>query len=182
VLFLIAFARSRPCDRSAGAHFAKRLALLALAVLCLFAAGEEISWGQRLLGYGTPEGIRSVNEQGELNVHNLAGVESWFGYLASAFWAGFAVLLPLASALHEPTRRFLRRYLPIYPASLALLFVANFALARSAREVISSAGLYQGSEPIANTVLEIREMTVAVLFAAGALYVARSSRIPGRTT
>ncbi len=46
----------------------------ALGALVLFwMAGEEISWGQRLLGLGTPEAL-APNLQGELNLHNLPGV------------------------------------------------------------------------------------------------------------
>ncbi len=36
-----------------------------------FAAGEEISWGQRLLGFETPESIGQRNMQNEFTVHNL---------------------------------------------------------------------------------------------------------------
>jgi len=40
----------------------------------ILAGGEEISWGQRLFGFGTPESLRGANEQEELNVHNLGDV------------------------------------------------------------------------------------------------------------
>jgi hypothetical protein len=43
-----------------------------LAVGCLAAVGEELSWGQRLLGVETPEPIEERNEQGDLTAHNLA--------------------------------------------------------------------------------------------------------------
>ncbi len=41
-----------------------------LAFLCIFVAGEEISWGERITGYGI-EAIRNINYQGESNIHNL---------------------------------------------------------------------------------------------------------------
>ncbi len=41
-----------------------------LVFLCFFVAGEEISWGERLTGYGL-ESIRAINFQGESNIHNL---------------------------------------------------------------------------------------------------------------
>ena len=50
-----------------------RLALAALAVGMAVLAGEEISWGQRLLGYATPDFL-SQNTQGEANLHNVPGV------------------------------------------------------------------------------------------------------------
>ena len=44
--------------------------LLLLVLFCLF-IGEEISWGERLHGAGI-DAIRSINTQGETNLHNIA--------------------------------------------------------------------------------------------------------------
>ena len=38
----------------------------------VFAAGEEISWGQRIFGFATPDFARHTNQQQEFNVHNVA--------------------------------------------------------------------------------------------------------------
>ena len=38
----------------------------------VFAAGEEISWGQRIFGFATPDFLMSLNESKEFNVHNIA--------------------------------------------------------------------------------------------------------------
>ncbi len=63
--------------------FAVLFALLALC--CLFAAGEEISWGQRVFGFGTPDDLASINNQEELNVHDVVEVQGKFnGLLALA--------------------------------------------------------------------------------------------------
>ncbi len=48
-----------------------RLVLLGFGVLLFLAAMEEISWGQRILGIETPEPLKAVNAQEEINVHNL---------------------------------------------------------------------------------------------------------------
>lgn len=53
---------------------AQAVAYAFLAVASVLAAGEEISWGQRLLGLETPESVREANLQEELNVHNLGAV------------------------------------------------------------------------------------------------------------
>ena len=37
--------------------------------------GEEISWGQHLGHWGTPEPLAAINDQGETNIHNIS---SWF--------------------------------------------------------------------------------------------------------
>jgi hypothetical protein len=61
------------------------------ACCCLFAAGEEISWGQRVLGFGTPEEVAAVNGQEELNVHDVVEVQGKFNLgLALASLYGLA--------------------------------------------------------------------------------------------
>ena len=45
--------------------------LLGLAVFYLVCAGEELSWGQRVFGFATPEAIVERNQQQEFNIHNL---------------------------------------------------------------------------------------------------------------
>ena len=43
-----------------------------LAISAFFFGMEEISWGQRLFGVRTPEVLEAINDQGELNLHNLS--------------------------------------------------------------------------------------------------------------
>ena len=42
-----------------------------LGLFCLFGAGEEISWGQRMLGLESPDFFEENNAQGEIGFHNL---------------------------------------------------------------------------------------------------------------
>lgn len=42
-----------------------------LALLYFFGAGEEISWGQRILGIESSDFFEHNNSQGEINLHNL---------------------------------------------------------------------------------------------------------------
>ncbi|MET0287237.1 MAG: hypothetical protein ABW352_22320 [Polyangiales bacterium] len=48
-----------------------RLTLLAVCGFCLFVAGEEISWGQRIIGFRPPALFLEHNFQQESNLHNL---------------------------------------------------------------------------------------------------------------
>ncbi|MFK5690603.1 hypothetical protein ACI3EY_13145 [Ornithinimicrobium sp. LYQ92] len=51
-----------------------RLTAVAYVVLCMgffFIAGEEVSWGQRLLGFEGPPALVEANLQDEANLHNL---------------------------------------------------------------------------------------------------------------
>ncbi len=55
-------------------------------VLMVFVAGEEISWGQRIFGFATPDFLASVNTQNEFNVHNIKNSLSKFNeaYISGA--------------------------------------------------------------------------------------------------
>jgi hypothetical protein len=53
----------------------RRVILALLCGIALFVAGEEVSWGQRVLGVETPESYAAMNLQGELTVHNLAALD-----------------------------------------------------------------------------------------------------------
>lgn len=48
-----------------------RIGTFIFAVLFLFAAGEEISWGQRIFSVESSEFFLKNNAQGETNLHNL---------------------------------------------------------------------------------------------------------------
>ena len=40
-------------------------------MMMLFFAGEEISWGQRIIGFETPDFLVDLNYQSEFNIHNI---------------------------------------------------------------------------------------------------------------
>jgi tetratricopeptide (TPR) repeat protein len=73
---------------------------LTLTLAALYTAGEEISWGQRLLGFGSPEFFEDYNIQSETNLHNFfTGPEhTWTNDLMKIVVAGgligFGVLYP----------------------------------------------------------------------------------------
>ncbi|MCF8047214.1 MAG: hypothetical protein K9K65_14440 [Desulfarculaceae bacterium] len=49
---------------------------LALGLLLLAVAGDEISWGERILGYHLPQFFARYNAQHEVSLHNLKPVQS----------------------------------------------------------------------------------------------------------
>src|SRR4029453_13243110 len=57
-----------------------------------FVAGEEISWGQRLLGIATPEAVAEVNIQQELTLHNTYLLTPVFSF--AQLFIGFLPALP----------------------------------------------------------------------------------------
>ncbi len=47
------------------------LIYIIIGVVFIFGAGEEISWGQRIFNFKTPEKLLIINNQNELNIHNI---------------------------------------------------------------------------------------------------------------
>ncbi len=52
-----------------------RIWTLGLTLACFYLAGEELSWGQQLFQWETPETLAELNDQKETNLHNMS---SWF--------------------------------------------------------------------------------------------------------
>ena len=70
------------CREGVGALFLRCVYIVG-ATAMVFAAGEEISWGQRIFGFATPDWLMQANEQQEFTVHNLANKSFDFVYLNS---------------------------------------------------------------------------------------------------
>jgi hypothetical protein len=68
---------------------------LVLGLLFLFGAGEELSWGQRILGLQTPEWFQTHNVQEELNLHNLKVGRTKINRLVFSSGLGMVVFLYL---------------------------------------------------------------------------------------
>lgn len=65
------------------------------ALAFFLVAGDEIAWGQRLLGIEVSEAVKHVNRQDELTVHNLYAVE-WlviYGYFSISLFGVFGHLV-----------------------------------------------------------------------------------------
>ena len=90
---------------------------LLLTVFCLYVAGEEISWAERITNIGL-DSIRGINVQGETNIHNLKSFNNYlhFSFISTGIlfgWIGWK-LWPDIEAL--PSKKF----------SLFFLIVAAF--------------------------------------------------------
>jgi len=89
---------------SASRRFRWFFMLLAFASFYTFM--EEISWGQRLFGYDTPEFFEKHSYQDEANLHNLltGPVESWtkttLTYLITIGLIGYGLIFPIALKMH----------------------------------------------------------------------------------
>ncbi|SEO75682.1 hypothetical protein SAMN04490248_11178 [Salinihabitans flavidus] len=88
--------------RSLLARGAARLAAFTFlyAIVFVFGAGEEISWGQRVFDWDTGEFFQEHNIQNETNLHNLVVGEthltkSLFGPILTLIILTYLVVLPL---------------------------------------------------------------------------------------
>jgi hypothetical protein len=173
ILFLVAYFRYRKKSKIVKTHvFIKGLAYLLLAAAFLAAAGEEISWGQRIFGFETPSALEAINAQEETNFHNLsflrgAGDHPYlfrltFERLTNIFWFILFFTVPVAATLSKSVRQRLNKYLPIGPWPAAALMMANYSIHRALREV-APLGV-QGS------IDEIKESNFGILFAAIAVH------------
>jgi hypothetical protein len=185
-LFAVAFWRSRGTgDDTRIARKRRNIWFLLLALLFFFGGGEEISWGQRIFGWETPDTFEKANIQRETNIHNLKlfnrNDENWQGKtgaaeflsaerLFSLFWLGFCIGVPVMYALVRPFRRLMHRVgMPIVPLALGVLFIVNYATA----EVLKRHALRLDLQwPL----MEIKECLFSVLFLLIAVYFAVGQR------
>jgi hypothetical protein len=137
VFFLVAAALFFFAWRESGNAF-----YLLLALAFFVGAGEEISWGQRLIGFGTPQALATVNAQQEFNLHNLAVLNPrdmsgeykhglarllTVNFLYKLFWLGFGVLIPLAVRASALAAFLARRFqFPVAALPIGLLFIVNW--------------------------------------------------------
>ncbi len=92
---------------------------LLLSLGAVFIAGEEVSWGQRQLGFAGPTELVAHNKQGEANLHNLLGRYALHAvYIAvTAYAAALARwLVPKIPRLRD------RAWLFVPPADLVVFF------------------------------------------------------------
>lgn len=114
-------------DRFGGLTSARaRLWRWGFALLCFLAAGEEVSWGQRVLGLSTPAALQESNVQDELNLHNLDGIHQSIRAVGLLFLVTVFAAIPLAHRLRPRVRELVDRWsFPVFPAWPAGWWVAG---------------------------------------------------------
>lgn len=92
----------------------------------LLIAGEEISWGQRVLGFATPAGLAEINDQGETNLHNIGIVVKVFNLVVLAICAAAIALPILRWTGWRGTARTVAGYALVPPLALIPAFAFPF--------------------------------------------------------
>jgi hypothetical protein len=142
IFFFILFWKSKSGNNFRFFRTNRNIFYLLLFFVFILGFGEEISWGQRIFNIKTPEIIREINVQGEINIHNLnifhgtysggqekTGWAKWItiGRLFQVFWFGYCVIVPILSNFSLTILTWLRRInLPTISVWLGILFIANF--------------------------------------------------------
>lgn len=93
--------------------------VLLVGLLFFFVGAEEISWGQRILGFRPVFAETEVNVQREFNIHNLEGLDFFIyfgGFLVIVLFTG---VLPLLSYFFEKVKKLYSRFgLPMMSPSI----------------------------------------------------------------
>lgn len=173
VLFFYTFWRSWRVSQKPKMFWIKQLFFLFLGILFFFGAGEEISWGQRILNIETPTALNQVNTQNELNVHNITVFQEskYFtvNRMFDVFWFTFAVLVPLLSFTIKKFRVFAGGLVTIVPLALSSLFVLNYFLAQVSKIIYRNVYTFD-LIPFAQAVQEIKESNYSLLFIIAGLF------------
>ena len=146
LLFLITYFKDQRGNHFFGIYSKKNLFFLFLGILFFFGFGEEISWGQRIFDVETPEVIKEINIQKEINIHNLkffhgdnedGSDKSFFKKLLnidrlfSIFWLTFCFLIPLLKIISPLATSFFKKInLPIVPIGIGAFFIGNYILSK----------------------------------------------------
>lgn len=103
------------------------VSFILLAFGLAFVGMEEISWGQRIFGWSTPEAFAELNWQRETSLHNLAtDVAQKMAFGASLV---FGVCAPLALTVCAPIRRLYQRFTGLDTPGTAAVYCCLMAYA-----------------------------------------------------
>lgn len=106
----------------------KNLWYLIFAITFLVIAGEEISWGQRLLGFSSTELFKTINVQREFSFHNIKGIHENIRGVAVFVIVIICGVVPITGKFMNCMRNFYRRIkLPICPLWLLSVFIMGIA-------------------------------------------------------
>jgi hypothetical protein len=119
---------------------------LLLSIFLFMGFGEEISWGQRIFGFSTPEVVDKLNVQHEFNIHNLEPVNPFgFDHVWKTDWRRFftintmfravcflyGIVFPLGFMYSGTLRTIIEKTrLPLPPFSFGVFFLIIWVLMR----------------------------------------------------
>jgi hypothetical protein len=109
----------------------RRVTRLVYGLATLFfvvSGGEEISWGQRLIGFRPPDELVEINKQAESNIHNIGSISVYANAFLLLTLVVFLVV-PLTLRRDERLRRIVARYdLPVVARTATHVFLVVLAV------------------------------------------------------
>lgn len=155
----------------------KKIVYVFFALIFFIGMGEEISWGQRIFNYGTPEYFKEKNIQNELNLHNLELFDSKniegeyksgisyilsINFLYKLFWLVYGLILPVVYSFSVIVKNAANKIsLPVPPIILGSLFIINWTICKVMLTYLLPDGR---SDQYYYSVGEIREFGAAFIF------------------
>ncbi|GJL78483.1 MAG: hypothetical protein NPINA01_14720 [Nitrospinaceae bacterium] len=170
ILFITIYSKSSGLGNSFGKyHTNKNVFYILLAAFFFLCFAEEISWGQRIIGWETPTAIKEVNLQEETNLHNLE-IFDWgqinLVTLFSVFWLSYFVFVPLLNRYSSRANGFFKTIaLPCPPLWIGGLFLVNYFTAKFV--YLSNADAHKS---IIDAINELKESNHAFNFAVFGIY------------
>lgn len=144
ILFLVLFRLSRNGNDFQIVKTKKNIFYLLFCIMFLFAAGEEVSWGQRIFHIAVPNSWEAINVQKEFNIHNLRffstvdplgrrkpfwGLLFNMNHIFTAFSLGFCFLVPFLNRFVLQFSRWRKRLgLPLVPLEVGAFFIAAYLI------------------------------------------------------
>lgn len=105
-----------------GAWRGRRLGDAGVALFCLVATGEEVSWGQRIIGFTPSDTFLAHNAQQEANLHNLVEAFGQPKWTLVAVLVAYGIAVPVLARVPTMRRLADRFGLTIPDAVVALWF------------------------------------------------------------
>lgn len=156
--------------------------ILLLSFILFLGSGEEISWGQRIIGFDTPLSIKEKNVQWEFNIHNLetfSGVDSnhklkkgferlfEINFLFRLFTMLWGIVLPfLTYHIIFFNRITIKLKLPIPPISIGIFFFINWITYRIIRTKLHNIELDNASTEIFESIGTFIILVICLYFIA----------------
>jgi hypothetical protein len=111
----------------------KRMAIFYVLFLGLFLFFffEEISWGQRIFGFSTPESLKDVNMQDETTIHNIGISDSllWIHVIMGLFMIIIGLVVPILKVGSEKAASIFEKHrFPVVHQDLIACFAMSFVL------------------------------------------------------
>ena len=102
----------------------KRSLFVICGIILIVIAGEELSWGQQIFGFSTPDWLSNVNAQSETNFHNLTVLIEPMAWITEIL--AYYVVMVIFAAFYLNKNELFGIRLPSIPLALGLLLITSY--------------------------------------------------------